>query len=48
MVNQACKDAYAWQAVADRPIRVGVNLSARQFREDSLHDVISEALEDTG
>lgn len=48
VVNQACKDAYVWQAVADRPIRVGVNLSARQFREDSLHDVISEALEDTG
>ncbi|MCB5184851.1 EAL domain-containing protein [Methylobacillus gramineus] len=48
VINQACKDAYQWQSIAGRPIRVGVNLSARQFREDSLREVISEALMDTG
>ncbi|MCB5186929.1 EAL domain-containing protein [Methylobacillus caricis] len=48
VINQACKDAYQWQSIAGRPIRVGVNLSARQFREDSLREVISEALADSG
>ncbi|MCB5191629.1 EAL domain-containing protein [Methylobacillus arboreus] len=48
VLNQACRDAYHWQAIAGRPVRVAVNLSARQFREDSLHEAISDALAQSG
>ncbi len=48
VLKQACRDAYAWQEIAGRPIRVGVNISARQFREDSLHKVILGALDESG
>ncbi|MDR5170891.1 EAL domain-containing protein [Methylobacillus flagellatus] len=48
VLQQACRDACRWQAIAGRPVRVGVNISARQFREDSLHKAISNALEESG
>lgn len=48
VLKQACRDACEWQAIAGRPVRVGVNISARQFREDSLTEVISAALEESG
>ncbi|MPS49731.1 EAL domain-containing protein [Methylobacillus sp.] len=48
VLQQACRDACHWQEVAGRPIRVGVNISARQFREDSLYQAISKALEESG
>jgi diguanylate cyclase (GGDEF)-like protein/PAS domain S-box-containing protein len=48
VMQESCKQACRWQTVSADIIRVAVNLSARQFREDGLKDVIAAALEDSG
>ena len=40
----ACRQACAWQAAGLRPLRVAVNLSAQQFRQKNLVDVVRSAL----
>ena len=47
VLAQACKQARAWQD-AGVPLRVSVNLSARQFRSDTLIEAVSGALSDSG
>ena len=47
VIAQACRQGRAWMD-AGRPIRVAVNLSARQFRDDSLVADIRCSLEDSG
>ena len=44
VLREACRQNAAWQKAGLLPIRVAVNLSARQFRSDNLPDEIAEAL----
>ncbi len=47
VLRQACVQARAWQA-AGWPLRMSVNLSARQFRQPGLDNLIRAVLEETG
>lgn len=46
VLNQACKQAKAWQDAGLKPIRVAVNLSSIQFMQQDLAATVSAALED--
>jgi diguanylate cyclase (GGDEF)-like protein len=50
VLDQAVRDAHAWNSGvrAASPVRVGVNLSARQLQEPTLHGQIAAALSDSG
>jgi diguanylate cyclase (GGDEF)-like protein/PAS domain S-box-containing protein len=48
VLEEACRQAYTWKKAVGFSIRVGVNLSARQFREDGLHQTIANALIHSG
>jgi len=48
VLREACRQNAAWQQAGLRPLRVAVNLSARQFRSSNLLDEIDTALADTG
>ncbi len=48
VVRTACAQNKAWQQAGLAPITVAVNISARQFREKSLLQVIQNILEQTG
>ncbi len=48
VIREACRQARAWQDARVPPLRVSVNLSASQFREDGLLDTIRHALDDAG
>ena len=44
VLNEACRQAQSWRASGLRPLRVAVNLSAQQFRQKKLVDVVATAL----
>jgi diguanylate cyclase (GGDEF)-like protein/PAS domain S-box-containing protein len=48
VLRTACAQNSAWQAAGLPPLRVAVNLSARQFRQSSLATVVNRALQDAG
>jgi len=48
VLRTACKQAMAWQTVGKRPLRVAVNLSAKQFKDENLTQIVMSALDDTG
>ncbi|HZW23490.1 EAL domain-containing protein [Noviherbaspirillum sp.] len=48
VLRTACAQAVAWQRVGLGKLRVGVNLSARQFAQHDLVQAIASALHDTG
>ena len=48
VLRTACAQNKAWQAQGLPPIRVAVNLSARQFRQPDLLKIIQRALQDAG
>lgn len=48
VLEQACREAFNWRKATGQSIRVGVNLSARQFREDGLRQTIADALMQSG
>ncbi len=48
VLQEACAQAARWQAAGLRPLRVAVNLSARQFRKPGLVDTIQGALRAAG
>ncbi|NYE62386.1 diguanylate cyclase (GGDEF)-like protein/PAS domain S-box-containing protein [Duganella sp. 1224] len=48
VLRMACTQAVAWQQAGLPPLRVAVNLSARQFRDQGLHDEVRSALADSG
>jgi diguanylate cyclase (GGDEF)-like protein/PAS domain S-box-containing protein len=48
VLRTACAQAKAWQDAGLPPLRVAVNLSARQFRDQSLLDEVRAALDDHG
>jgi diguanylate cyclase (GGDEF)-like protein len=47
VLREACRQNAAWQQAGLYPLRVAVNLSARQFRSGSLLDEIDAALSET-
>jgi EAL domain-containing protein (putative c-di-GMP-specific phosphodiesterase class I)/GGDEF domain-containing protein len=48
VLREACRQNAEWQQAGLRPIRVSVNLSARQFRSDNLPDEVNAALVEAG
>ena len=48
VLHTACAQIRAWQLAGLPPLRVAVNLSARQFAHDDLHATIERALAETG
>ncbi len=47
MLRQACRQASVWLKCMERPLRVAVNLSARQFRDANLLREIDDILAET-
>jgi len=48
VLRTACRQARAWQRECERPIRMAVNLSARQFKDENLAQIVLAVLQDTG
>jgi len=48
VIRKACAQNRAWQDAGLPPLRVAVNVSARQFRDRGLLDDVVAALEETG
>ncbi|MCZ6679061.1 MAG: EAL domain-containing protein [Candidatus Poribacteria bacterium] len=48
VLRAACVQNKAWQAAGFPPVRVAINLSARQFWDKRLFETVAEVLEDTG
>jgi len=48
VLRTACTQAKAWQQACRRAIRMAVNLSARQFKDENLTQIVLSALGDTG
>lgn len=46
VLRQACADIKAWQAIGLPPVKISLNLSARQFRQDDLSATIREVLDE--
>ena len=44
VLRQACRQVRMWIDSGVPPLRVAVNLSAQQFRQDDLHEVVKSAL----
>lgn len=47
ILRTACEDVRTWHEQRYRPIRLGVNLSGRQFREEGLIDLVTRILRET-
>jgi diguanylate cyclase (GGDEF)-like protein len=48
VLRTACAQSQAWQAEGLAPLRVSVNLSARQFQQQNLSDIVARVLQETG
>lgn len=48
IMERACTEAVAWQAIARRPIQVAVNVSTVQFSRDSFFEDVADILRRTG
>ncbi|HAT13870.1 MAG TPA: GGDEF domain-containing response regulator [Microcoleaceae bacterium UBA10368] len=48
VLETACKQTKAWQAQGLGPLRVAVNVSARQFEQKNITERVSEILTETG
>ncbi|MGJ7918861.1 putative bifunctional diguanylate cyclase/phosphodiesterase [Massilia sp. LXY-6] len=48
VLRTACTQARAWQMLTRRPVRMAVNLSAKQFKDENLSQIVLSALHDTG
>jgi diguanylate cyclase (GGDEF)-like protein/PAS domain S-box-containing protein len=48
VLRMACTQAMAWQQAGLPPLRVAVNLSARQFRDQALLEEVRAALHESG
>jgi EAL domain-containing protein (putative c-di-GMP-specific phosphodiesterase class I) len=47
VLRTACAQTYAWQIAGWSPLRISVNLSARQFEQSNLAEVVSQILKET-
>ena len=48
VMRTACHQAKAWQRQTGRAVRIAVNLSAKQFKDEHLAQTVMSALHDTG
>jgi diguanylate cyclase (GGDEF)-like protein len=48
VLARACAQTRAWEAAGFKPLRMVVNLSARQFRQEGLPEVVAATLEESG
>ncbi|MGZ4113003.1 MAG: putative bifunctional diguanylate cyclase/phosphodiesterase, partial [Tumebacillaceae bacterium] len=48
VLRTACEQSVVWQQKGYTPVRLAVNLSARQFHQRNLVDVVSDVLQETG
>ncbi|MEG2977127.1 MAG: EAL domain-containing protein, partial [Comamonas sp.] len=48
VLNQACRQAKAWQDDGYLPVPVAVNLSAQEFRQRDVVQEVAQVLDDTG
>jgi diguanylate cyclase (GGDEF)-like protein len=48
VLRTACAQARVWADLGPQPIRMAVNLSAKQFKDDNLTQVVLSALQETG
>ncbi len=48
VLRSACAQNIAWQKAGFPPMKVAINLSAHQFRQKQLVEVVKQALEETG
>ena len=48
VLRTACIQARQWQKVTQRSLRMAVNLSAKQFKDENLTQIVVSALSDTG
>jgi len=48
VLRTACVQARAWQLQCAREVRMAVNLSARQFKDENLAQIVMAVLQDTG
>ncbi|OIQ87427.1 cyclic di-GMP phosphodiesterase Gmr [mine drainage metagenome] len=48
VLESACRQAVAWQAAGLPKLRMGVNLSVRQFADNKLGDTVKRILQETG
>ncbi len=48
VLRTACIQARQWQKTTRRTLRVAVNLSAKQFKDENLMQIVMSALNDTG
>ncbi len=48
VMRTACTQNRAWQAAGYSPVRMAVNISARQFRQQDLTKIIAQVLDETG
>jgi EAL domain-containing protein (putative c-di-GMP-specific phosphodiesterase class I) len=46
-LRTACRDGRRWQELGFQPLRVAVNLSARQFQQRDLVEIVGRVLEET-
>ncbi len=47
VLRTACAQAVSWQQLGWRPVKVSVNISPRQFREEGLADLVARVLAET-
>jgi predicted signal transduction protein with EAL and GGDEF domain/FixJ family two-component response regulator len=48
VLRTACTQAMAWQHLTRRCLRMAVNLSAKQFKDENLSQIVLSALHETG
>jgi len=48
VLRTACRQARTWQRLTQRTLRIAVNLSAKQFKDENLSQIVLSALLDTG
>jgi len=48
VLRTACSQARTWQKQTRRSVRMAVNLSAKQFKDENLSQIVLSALHDTG
>jgi EAL domain-containing protein (putative c-di-GMP-specific phosphodiesterase class I) len=48
VLRSACRQARAWQRLTGRTMRMAVNLSAKQFKDENLSQIVLSALHETG